>query len=200
MTKKKPKITPRHFRGITTVEDLKARCLVDDFTGCWHWRGATSLDKHGRKLQRLWIYDSVQGRFRTFSGPLAVLELEGTRTAETEMGWRAGCNCDDCMNPAHIMGGTRKEWGRWVRHHGAWRGLPTKVAAQRRAVRGRATTMLDQQKANEIRVRAEAGEDKKALAAEYGLKNWRYIHQIASGVRWANPVVPGASVFTLGAL
>lgn len=188
----------KHFSGITTTEDLKGRCIVDDFTGCWHWQGATSVDKHGRKLQRVWVYDSLQKKFRTMSGPMAVLELEGTRTAETEMGWRTRCQCEDCLNPAHILGGTKKEWGNWLRNTGARRGRASITAANRKAVRSRA--ILNEQKAAEIRVRSQAGESAEALASEFGLKNPKYISEIALGKRWTpNKVLPGASVFSLGA-
>lgn len=30
--------------GIRTADDLRARCWIDDDTGCWHWRGAVDLN------------------------------------------------------------------------------------------------------------------------------------------------------------
>lgn len=183
----------KHFSGITTAEDLKGRCIVDDFTGCWHWQGATSTDKRGRKCQRVWVYDSLQGRFRTMSGPMAVLEIEGTRTPETEMGWRV-CECQDCMNPAHVKGGTKADWGLWLRMYGKRKGKPRIVAANRKNVRSRA--IINPQKAAEIRASDRPADE---LAAKYGLKNPRYISEIRLGRRWVDPVLPGASVFTLGA-
>lgn len=186
-------ISRRQFRGITTVADLKGRCIVDDFTDCWHWQGATSTDRSGRKCQRVWVFDSLSDRFRTMSGPMAVLEIEGTRTPETEMGWRV-CRCEDCMNPAHVLGGTKKEWGNWLRNKGVRKGRPSIVAANRKNVRSRA--ILTQADADAIRGSTVPAAE---LAAQYGLKNPRYISEIRLGKRWVSPVIPGASVFTLGA-
>jgi hypothetical protein len=128
---------------------------------------------------------------------MAVLELEGTRTAETEMGWRARCTAEDCMNPGHIMGGTRQEWGNWMRNTGSRKGRAKITAANRKNVRSRA--ILDEAKAAELRARAQAGESPVVLAAEYGLKNPRYVSEVALGKRWVNKVLPGASVFRMGA-
>src|SRR5205809_56761 len=103
----------KHFSGITTVEDLRLRCIVDEITGCWLWKGATSHDKRGKPMQRLWVFDAAADKFRTMSGPMAVLELSNRRGAGVKLGWRT-CACETCMNPAHIVGGTRAQWGAWV--------------------------------------------------------------------------------------
>jgi len=184
-------MTRRSFSGITTVEDLMGRCVVDEFTGCWHWRGASSLDRNGVKLQRLWVFDTQRGGFRVMSGPYAVLELSGKRKPSMTMGWRT-CTSDDCMNPAHVQGGTRADWGHWLSERGAWRGLPSKVAANRRA--NRARSVLTAQKVAEIRA---SDLPRKELAAAHGI-SYSHLCAVKSGKKWADAVVPGASVFTLG--
>jgi hypothetical protein len=185
-------MSTKQFSGITTVEDLRERCVVDDLTGCWHWRGAAGTDRRGRPTQRLWVYDSVRGRFRTMSGPMAVVELKGERTTETEQGWRT-CTTADCMCPQHIMGGTRKQWGEWTRASGRLKGLASKTAANRANVRGRskhahAATII---KSSDL----PTGELAKLLNLPP-----TYVSDIKGGRRWADgKVLPGASVFTWGA-
>lgn len=182
----------KKFSGMSTVEDLRKFCRVDDFTGCWHWKGAGSIDKQGRKCQRVWVYDSVRREFRTMSGPIAVLEIAGKRTANTEMGWRT-CRCEDCMNPQHVTGGTKKQWGNWLRNTGAWKNSPAHVLGIQRA---RAVNMkLSQEKVDAMRASGRKADD---LAAEYDIAP-NYARDILAFRRWNKPVavIPGASVFTL---
>jgi hypothetical protein len=185
-------ITARHFRGINTVEDLKARCLIDDFTGCWHWQGAMRTDRYGKRTPALWIFDTRKGKFRTMTGPMAVLELEGARKPRFTIGWRM-CRCDACLNPAHILGGTRAEFGAWMRLHGHWKNVPARVAANRRAARERA--FLTPEIAERIRTSPLNGLE---AAAEFGVSP-QQVSKVRTGRSWANTVVAGASVFTLGA-
>lgn len=184
----------KHFSGITTLDDLKGRCIVDDLTGCWHWQGATVTDrKSGKRTQRLWIFDALAGEFRVMSGPMAVVELAGKRAQAETMGWRA-CRCDDCMNPAHMMSGTKREWGNWVRSHGHWKHNPKRTAANRRINRERSDLDLDTVR----KVRAAAGNNIQ-IGAEFGLDP-SHVSMIRLHKIWKESVVPGASAFTLGAL
>lgn len=188
---RKTKITPRHFRGLTTVEDVKQRCIVDDFTGCWHWKGGARSDPKGRRIPQLWVFDTLRKEFRCMSGPLAILELEGTRTPEMQRGWRV-CLCSDCLNPAHILGGTVKEWGNWLRNHGYWKGQPARIAAGRKNARARSDVTP------EIIELAKAAPTGRAAAAALGITE-SHASKIRLGRIWADGTAPGASVFTLGA-
>lgn len=184
-------ITARHFRGLTTVEDVKERCIVDDFTECWHWRGGARADKNGRRIPQLWVFDSVRGVFRCMSGPLAILELEGTRKPEMERGWRT-CQCADCLNPKHIIGGTVKEWGNWLRAKRLWKDQPKRIAAGRRVKRSKSEITP------EIVAAVKAAPTGRAAAAALGITE-SHASKIRCGRIWADGIVPGASVFTLGA-
>jgi hypothetical protein len=179
------------FSGITTAEDLKSRCRINELTDCWHWRGASSTDKAGRKCQRVWVYDSVRGEFRTMSGPMAVLEVTGRRTANTEMGWRR-CRCEDCMNPQHVDGGTRRQWGNWVRNTGAWKNCSAHAVS---IIKARESRMkLTQQIVDEMRA---SGRSAVALAAEHGIAE-NYARDVLAYRAWnTSPLLPGASVFSL---
>lgn len=180
------------FRGIRTVDDLKDRCILDDFTGCWHWQGAMRVDRHGKKSPAAYVWDSVRGEARTMTGPLFVLEVAGRRVLGVKMGWRM-CLCDDCVNPEHVAGGTRKDFGRWVKSVGAWRNNPARAVANRRSARERSP--ITPEIVAEIRASSLTGRE---LAAKHGLKV-RHVSHIRCGTTWKDAVLPGASVFTLGA-
>lgn len=177
--------------GIKTIEDVKGRCYVDDFTGCWHWRGSMKINDKGRGTPQMHIYDSVARRSATVSGPLAVLELTGRRTPQTQRGWRT-CLCDDCLNPAHIMGGTHKEWGAWLREQRCWQNSPARLAAGREWARARSRLS-----AKEIAQAKECRTGKEA-AELLGISE-SHASKIRTGKIWANRPARGASVFTLGA-
>ncbi len=184
--------TPRLFRGIRTVEDLKGRCIVDDFTECWHWQGAMHMDGTGKRSPAAHIWDSVRQEARTMTGPLFVLEVAGRRGLGVKMGWRT-CQCNDCVNPEHVAGGTRKDWGRWVAATGTWKNNPARAVANRRAARERSP--LSPEIVAEIRASDLTGRE---LAVRHGLKV-RHVSHIRCGTTWKDAVLPGASVFTLGA-
>lgn len=185
-------ITPRHFRGISTEEDLQARCLMDDFTGCWHWQGAMREDRNGTKTPAIWVFDTQQKKFRTMTGPMAVLEIVGRRAAGVKMAWRT-CRCEDCLNPAHIAGGTRADWGLWMRANGFWKNVPARVAANRKSARARSENTPERI----AEVRSSPLNGREASAA-FGMST-QLVSKIRNRKCWADNVVPGASVFTLGA-
>lgn len=188
---RKKDITARHFRGITTVEDVKGRCVVDEMTGCWHWKGSFHKDPKGNRTPMLWVFDSPRGKFRNMSGPIAVLEISGKRTPEIEMGWR-DCRCDDCLNPAHIRGGTRTDFGLWIRMYGLWKNNPARAAAGRRAARARTEITP------EIIERVKAAPTTSEAARQEGITQ-SHASKIRRGRIWASGAVPGSSVFNLGA-
>lgn len=190
---RKQQFTEGQARGIHSIADVKDRCVIDDETGCWHWRGAVNKNpKTGKRTPMLWMFDPQANRVRAMTGPLAVLELVGRRTLSTNRGWRT-CLCDDCMNPGHIAGGTNKDFGRWVRGNDLWKNDPKRIATQRRT--GRARSILTAEIVRTIRSSPLNG---RQLAAQFGLQE-----QLVSKVRchrtWPGTVAPGASVFTLGA-
>lgn len=177
--------------GIKTIEHVRERCYVDDFTGCWHWRGSMKVSSKGRRTPQLHIFDSVARRSKTVSGPLAVLDLAGRRTAQTQRGWRT-CLCDDCLNPAHVMGGTHKQWGAWLRERGLWQNSPARLAAGRMVARARSAISPQQiELARACRTGREA-------AALLGITE-SHASKIRNRRIWSDQAVRGASVFSLGA-
>ena len=90
----------RRHTGIRTPDDLKARCWVDEDTGCWHWRGA--VDSQGRPsswapaLRRTASMGVLACLLRTGAGPLP------------KQYWHCTCITQYCANPEHRVCGTRK--------------------------------------------------------------------------------------------
>lgn len=188
-----PKLTRRaDFRGIKDADDLLGRCIVDEITECWHWQGAMRVDGNGKRSPAMYVWDSQRQMYRTITGPLAVLEVTERRVLGVAMGWRT-CQCDDCVNPAHVMGGTRKDFGRWLAGHGLWKNQPARVVANRTSARRRGD--LTPELAERIRSSPLTGREE---AAALGISP-QQVSKVRTGTSWANPVVPGASVFTLGA-
>jgi len=127
MTRKSP--------GINSIEDLKGRCVVDDLTGHWHWKGAFTYTGHS-VVASVWS-PALQ---RTVSMAKAIGLLMGEPIPEGKL-WYRKCGCGDCANPAHYRIGTRQELGRLARPsntplHNA------KISAYRRAQSGRPVLMV----------------------------------------------------------
>lgn len=189
MTKKK-RFTERHFRGLSTIEDVRERCYIDVLTECWHWRGSMKVDPKGRRVPCMWVFDTARDKFRTMSGPMAVLELTGRRTPEMDRGWRT-CLCDDCVNPAHIAGGTIDDWGAWIRANGVWKNSPARVVAGRKAARARSTLTIEQ--VQKVRAAESTVEGARILGITES-----HASKIRLGKVWADGIAPGCSVFSLG--
>jgi hypothetical protein len=181
-----------NFRGIASAVDLQGRCIVDDFTECWHWQGAMRSDKRGLLLPAMWVFDSQKGKYRTMTGPLAVLEIVGRRGLGVRTAWRT-CGCGDCVNPQHILGGTKADWGRWIRTTGAWKNVPARVVANRRSARARSETGREI-----VAAVCSSPLNGRQAAAEFGISP-QQVSKYRTGRSWVDPVVAGASVFSLGA-
>lgn len=85
--------------GIRTPDDLKARCWVDEDTGCWLWRGA--VDSHG--IPSMWLPALLR---RSSLGVAACLFATGAAPLPGQA-WHCTCTTRYCANPAHRTCGTR---------------------------------------------------------------------------------------------
>lgn len=79
--------------GIRTMADLLDRCVVDELTGCWRYRGSKSA--HGEPK----IWSAAIGQSVTV-GTLIALFTTGERP-EPGVVWRRMCETSCCANPAH---------------------------------------------------------------------------------------------------
>ncbi|MGL4651265.1 MAG: hypothetical protein ACRC1H_17805 [Caldilineaceae bacterium] len=112
--------------GIKDLEGLRERCFVDEETGCWHLRTARGrpLPRHQRHV--VWVH--------------GVGHVTATRAAwllakpgrEVRPGWVCFRRCEshDCVNPAYLSTGTRKQLGRHMQATGK-AVTPAKTAACR---------------------------------------------------------------------
>lgn len=120
--------------GIRALSDIKDRCRVESESGCWTWAGATASGKRGTVLPVAWFAPDR----RVVSVPRLAWALSGKEP--TPMNWRTCCN-DLCCNPKHLAGGTRAEWGLWVKAQGKHRGDPVRTATNVRIRRERSEVM-----------------------------------------------------------
>lgn len=118
-------------RGIATVADIKARCVVDAATGCWHWQAA----KSPAGLPMLHAFDHALGEKRVMCGPLAVWNIAHGESPAPWLVFRS-CEVKDCMNPVHMTRAlTRGEIGLHARRSGSQKGTHLEVR-RRNGLRG----------------------------------------------------------------
>ncbi len=128
-----------YLGGIRTLDDLRARCVVDDITGCWLW--SMALAEGGQPHVHYLCPDT--GRKLTGKGRRVALLLAGVQVKPTEVAFaRAVCAEPTCCNPEHARAVTKKQWGHALSLSGKVKNLPSKCAAARRAwdTRGRRIT------------------------------------------------------------
>lgn len=177
-----------YLGGIRTLEDLRARCVIDDDTGCWNWTMALAAGGQ----PHVHYLCPVSGRKRTGKGRRVALLLAGVDIKPTDVAFaRACCTSDTCCNPDHARSGTKKQWGHALSLSGKVKGLPAKCAGARRAwdTRGRRITP---EMAAEIRAGAAPVRE---LAARYGLS--QYAVWSCRTNRTHRPGMAGSSVFNL---
>lgn len=114
-------------KGIYTIADVRSRCRISDEAECWHWRGAFSVNT--AKGSRIPV-----AHFPAINKPATVTRIAVILSGRQprEVVWRK-CQSDDCVNPAHLITGTRAQWGHWCERNGSLKGDPIRRAANRRA-------------------------------------------------------------------
>lgn len=164
--------------GIRTVADIKDRCRVDEFTGCWLWAGA----KKGT-APRPWI----PGVGATSMTMALQLVIHGTKPTPKRM-LVPTCHNVQCCNPAHRKWGTRSELFAGIRPTLS-PGHRARTTAGKRAASNVCTAKI----AAEIRA---SDEPVPALSARLGIHP-THVYRIRRGESWATSM-PASSVFALG--
>lgn len=153
-------------RGVATIDDLRARVVIDPATRCWIWQGAS---RHGSP--RIWTLHIDDMDKAVLSGPRAVWYIAhgtklGGRVAYMAC-WTKGCVC-----PVHVRAGTRAEVNRLAGNAGLFNRTPQSHAAcvanarKARQARGVVDTPADVV----LAVRAAAGSGtQKAIGQRFGL-------------------------------
>jgi len=81
-----------------TLDEMKARCIVDAVTRCWNWQGACS--KHGQP--RVYAIDYEQRTMRTMNGPKAAWMLAHEKAPTPGYLVFRSCQNRKCLNPVHL--------------------------------------------------------------------------------------------------
>lgn len=176
-----------NFGGIRTLEALRVRCFNNPDTHCWEWRGAGSIGRTGCIEPRLWLADARKCTTISRAGWI----LAGKRALKPgETVWRRCC-VDSCCNPAHLMAGTKAQWGKWMAERGHLRGRPERAAINHRIKIETGQTTLTMELAAWIRESQQTG---RQVAHAMGVSE-----QIVSRVRRFETFKPprSASIFTL---
>ncbi len=147
---------------MSDIERILGRCVADDETGCWLWRGAVVASNGGTMLApRIWAAD------------YSLDQSGGTKTVQTgnRAAWHASrlapipagnrvfkgpvCSNPMCVNPEHLRCGTTAQWGESVAAKGDWKRQSTRVNANRAT--GRARSAITPAIALELRTSTETG-------------------------------------------
>jgi len=168
------------MNGVRTIEDLRLRCVVDEITGCWLWRGAFT-----QGVGAVWLPEL--GKTRTIRS--AAMFLSGK---PIKKGHRIYLKCihSDCCNPAHCNPMTPAAFGKAQAASDRLKGNPTRLATCIRL--GRKNSRLTPELAQEIRESSETG---LAIAARLGVSR-SVVSKIRTNKAWNVAAMPGASVFT----
>lgn len=167
--------------GVRTLDDLKARCWVDETSGCWHWRMATS--EGAAKVY-------LPGLKRVCTGLFAAATLSGRKINSGQMAYST-CTTPFCLCPAHTKVGTWKQWGAWKAATGSWKAKPQRIAACQKTARSK-LSKLTPELVQEIRASEETG---RAIAKRMGVSE-QLVSKIRTGKTWRDAAVPASSVFT----
>lgn len=110
------------------LEDIKERCYIND-EGCWVWKGAISEGK----WPRIWAPDHTKpgSPMKTQTGRRAVWHIKSGVAIPTGYRVYGDCECDQCLNPAHMKCGPTSEYGEHIKETGKFRGSVKRITANR---------------------------------------------------------------------
>lgn len=164
--------------GIHSIEDLKARCWVDDVTDCWHWRGS----KKANGTPSMWL--PFIGRSSTMSQALCIF-TKG-RPLKPGEHFRYTCKTGYCGNPEHSKACDLST----LRLSKKTKRSPVYIAKMMETLRKR-SSITDEQVC-EIRNSSEAA---SIVAEKMGISQ-SYVNKLRCGDRrLPRDAAPGSSVF-----
>lgn len=181
--------TNPNTRGVRDIEAIRLRCFCDPDTGCWHYRG-TYQKRHNKPGREPMVWMAEEGFTTTLMR--ASWSLAKRRPVpDGHMVWRR-CLKNDCGNPAHLLCGTKKEWGAWLVRQGHLRGRPERSLINRRIKQDIGHTSLTMELASWAR---ESQQNGREVAHALDVKP-----SVVSNVRAGRTFRPAAasSVFALG--
>lgn len=166
--------------GIRTLDDIRQRCVMDDITECWQWRGGHAIDGSPS------IWFPPLGK-RTTAGVILCWLLTG-ETPRPGVVWHRTCDSVGCCSPFHRKAGTRKSQMRNAKVKCSL-GHRAKIAQTKRAA-----SLLADEHCQAIR---QSSETLDTLAMRYGISR-SHASRIRRGELRAQ-TVRGSSIFNLGA-
>jgi len=180
--------TPTPRRGVATIDDLRARSLVDPASRCWLWQGATV-----RGQPRIWALHLDDLDKRVLSGPRAVWYIaHGTKLGDQVA--YMGCWNRLCVCPVHVRAGAKGAVNTLVAKAGIYarsdaaRAANVRNAAKARAARG----VVDTPAHLVLAVRAAAGTATQvAISAQLGLRK-TVVSRIIRGASFKHLLAPQA--------
>lgn len=109
------------------LQDIKDRCVIDEVTGCWNFKGAISSDGQ----PRVWCFDFNKGKMASLPGRRAVWYVLNQKPLPKK--WRVFGTCSNpaCMNPDHIKSGSAKEMGRVFSRNPNYHNIARKIASRK---------------------------------------------------------------------
>lgn len=179
-----------HIGGVRTLECIRDRCRIDEDTGCWIW-GLMCTGKSNLPMVR--FEGKAQGVRRV------VLGMIGRPVPDGWTAVRRGSCHQKCVNPVHLKGLNPSQYMRWLNANSTMNGV-AHSAARTLALRRRSSTKIESvEQAEEIRMRVASGEDRGALADEFGVCR-NHLNRIARGVNWvANATATPTSIWSFAA-
>lgn len=176
------RIAPTRTDGIRTIDDLQGRCVVDIDSGCWHWRGATTLG-----LPSMWI----GGLDDRVTAATAIAFLVTGEKPEKGRVWHCTCDTRGCCNPEH-----RNRHGTRSTQMLAAKITRTPMQIVRMSAGRRAGSKLSEAAVADI---LATDDILSAAAARHGC-SLSHISQIRRGVLRKPLAAPGSSVFNFGGM
>lgn len=176
----------KRLGSIQTLDDLMGRCVVEELTEHWLWKGGKSKGCP----RAYWIHPET-GKEVVGWARRAAKVLE--RGADLPPRHRAYLTCDHpgCVNPAHIATGTRKQECALHAKNGVYKNNPRRKAAAIEV--NRAKSRLTMEVAEYIRSSPKLGVE---LAAELGVSRTA-VSNIRIGKTFRKEAANGFSVFNL---
>lgn len=125
--------TTGKFYGVQTLDDIRARCRIDDESGCWVWTGAFS----DRRTPTVSLSPGVlrERRF-TMSAIRAAFLLAGRRVTAGQLVYRTPlCPTAACCNPEHHKAGTAQDASRAAVQRGTYKTVQRNALLQTNRLR-----------------------------------------------------------------
>lgn len=124
MSEKKTKETKKcqWIGSMKKISDIKARCVVDYETDCWHWRGAKANGRFPK------ISLKTKEGPKHFTGAKVAMLLTGHEVPKGMVVYHYKCHSVDCLNPAHLKIGTNRDKWEHIKREGYLRGDPSRAA------------------------------------------------------------------------